>query len=221
MCKHYERMRNGLCNPSLYHNKTKEFKFRCEEIKAMFIPKYCEQTGYQSLFKRVIDLCTLDGFTAQGFPTSPMLANIVLRGFDQTMIEYCTQHDIIYSRYADDLAFSSKTLNKTELKKIIKKKVYRLLWAYGFQPNTKKTTWRSKGGCMKVCGVVVNVKTSVKRRLVRLFRAKVHHATVKNKKRTTKSEIRALKGWASYLMAIDHDKGKKYMDQLVAFEKAM
>jgi hypothetical protein len=72
---------------------------------------------------------------------------------------------------------------------------------------------------MKVCGVVVNVKTSIKRSMVRLFRAKVHHAIVKNKDTTTKAELRSLKGWASYLMAIDHDKGQKYMNQLVEFEK--
>lgn len=221
MCKNYERMRNGLCSPSLYHNKAKQYKFKCEEIKAMFIPDYCEKTGYESLFKRVVELCTLDGFTAQGFPTSPMLANIVLRGFDQSMIEFCNENGVMYTRYADDLAFSSKTHTKKELKDLLKKKVYRLLWAYGFKPNTKKTTWRSKGGCMKVCGVVVNVKTSVKRRLVRQFRAKVHHAIVKNAKTTTKSEIRSLKGWASYLMAIDHDKGQKYMNQLLEFERKM
>jgi len=220
MCRHYERMRNGLCNPSLYHNKTQNFKYKCEEIKAVFIPDYCEQTGYQSLFKRVIELCTLEGFTAQGFPTSPMLANIVLRGFDKTMIEFCKENDIVYTRYADDLAFSSKTLNRQELKDLIQKKVYRLLWAYGFKPNYKKTTWRTKGGCMKVCGVVVNVKTSVKRRDVRIFRAKVHHATVKDKRHTTKAQLRSLKGWASYLMAIDPDKGKKYMTQLLEFEKS-
>lgn len=220
MCRHYERMRNGLCHPSLYHNKTQSFKFKCEEIKAVFIPKYCEQTGYQSLIKRMIELCTLEGFTAQGFPTSPMLANIVLRGFDKTMIEYCKEHDIVYTRYADDLAFSSKVHNKHELRNLIKKKVYRLLWAYGFKPNIKKTTWRSKGGCMRVCGVVVNTKTSVQRSEVKLFRARVHHATVKHKRNTTKADIKSLKGWASYLMAIDQNKGRRYMDQLVEFERS-
>lgn len=214
-------MMNGMCHPSLYHNKTTDFKCKCEEIKAIFIPEYCKETGYESLFTRIIELCTIGGFTAQGFPTSPMLANIVMRGFDIKMLEYCKQNNIIYTRYADDMAFSSKTLNKNKLQEKIQKKVYRLLWAFGFKPNIKKTIWKSKGGCMKVCGVVVNVKTSVKRSLVRLFRAKVHHAVVKNKDKTKKSELRTLKGWAAYLMSIDHDKGKKYMDQLSAFERSI
>jgi len=221
LCKYYERMMYGLCHPSLYHNKLKNYQYKCEEIKALFIPEYCQTTGYQSLFKRIIELCTISGHTAQGFPTSPMLANIVMRGYDEKMLKYCGERGIVYTRYADDMAFSSMSLDKNDLKAIVQKKAYRLLWAFGFKPNMKKTIWKNRGGCMKVCGVVVNEKTSVKRKLVMLFRAKVHHATVKNKEHTTKSLIRQLKGWASYLMSIDHNKGQKYMNQLIEFEKKM
>jgi len=217
-CKNYERMLDGRCNPSLYHNKTKNYDFKCEEIKAVHIPSYCEETGYISLFNRVIELCTFEGFTAQGFPTSPMLANIVMRGFDKSMKEYCAPEGIAYTRYADDLAFSSARLTKFELKKLIKQKAYQLLWAYGFAPNKKKTIWKSSAGRLKICGVVVNVKKSVQRRDVHKFRAEVHHATVKHADETTKGDLRKLKGWASYLMSIDHDKGKKYMEQLLVFE---
>ena len=41
-----------------------------------------------------------------------------------------------------------------------------------------------------------------------------------NKNKTKPSEIKSLKGWASYLMSIDLKKGQKYMDQLVAFQRA-
>jgi len=218
-CKHYERMMDGLCNPSLYHNKTQDFKFKCEEIKAVLIKEYCDATGYQSLFNRVIELCTVDGFTAQGFPTSPMIANIVMKGFDQSMIEYCKSRDIEYTRYADDLAFSSKSMSKKELKKTIKQQAYRQLWAYGFMPNKKKTLWKTKAGRLKVCGVVVNEKTSIQRNTVHMFRAKVHHATVKHAEQTTKARLKQLKGYASFMMSIDYEKGKKYMNQLMTFEK--
>lgn len=218
-CRHYERMLDGRCNPSLYHNKAKDYDFKCEEIKAVFIPEYCDETGYISLFNRIIDLCTFEGYTAQGFPTSPMLANIVMRGFDQSMKEHCAAFGITYTRYADDLAFSSNKMTKFELKKEVKQKAYQLLWAYGFAPNKKKTIWKSNAGRLKICGVVVNVKKSVQRKDVHKFRAEVHHATVKHAEKTTKGDLRKLKGWASFLMSIDHDKGKKYMNQLLAFEK--
>jgi len=220
LCKNYERMLNGRCHPSLYHNKFTDFEFKCEEIKAVHIPEYCEQMGYQSLFNRIIGLCTYDNYTAQGFPTSPVIANIVLRGFDQSISEYCKEHNVTYTRYADDLSFSSKVHNKDELRNTIQKKAYALLRAYNFKPKYKKTKWKSKTGRMKICGIVVNVKKSIQRSEVKLFRAKVHHATVKNANDTTRLDLRKLKGWASFLMSVDHKKGKKYMNQLLDFERS-
>lgn len=217
-CKYYERMLDGLCNPSLYRNKTTNFKFKCDEIKAVHIPEYCKQIGYDSLFKRVIDICTYNGYTAQGFPTSPIIANMVLRGFDNTMTAYCAENNIAYSRYADDLAFSSMTLTKEELRKLVMQKAYRQLWGYGFKANKKKTIFKSNAGRLKICGVVVNEKKNVQRSVIHKFRAKVHHAVVKFPERTTKTRIRQLKGFASFVMSINHDKGKKYMDKLLVFE---
>ncbi len=217
-CKRYPDMVDGKCSPSLYMNKNVKFVHRCEEIKAILIEDYCKKTGYQSLFKRIIDICIYKGFAAQGFPTSPMIANIVMRGFDKSITKYCDDLGIKYTRYADDLSFSSRTMSSKELKAKTKQKVYRLLWAFGFEPNREKTRYRSKAGRLSICGIVVNVKTSIKRYAVKLFRAKVHHATVKFADDTTRSKIRSLKGWASFLMAVDFNKGKKYMDKLTAFE---
>lgn len=217
-CKNYERMLNGQCSPSLYHNKTKKYDYRCEEIKAVYIPEYCKETGYQSLFNRIIQLSTYHGTTAQGFPTSPVLANIVMRGFDEKIMEYCKKRGVNCSRYADDIAFSSKEIGKYELKDFIQTKIYRWLWAFGFKPNREKTTWKSKGGRLKICGIVVNTKKSIQRSVMMRFRAMVHHATVKEADKTTKSMLRKLKGYASFVMSVDFKKGKKYMDQLIKFE---
>lgn len=218
-CKNYERMLDGRCNPSLYHNKTQKFECACEEMKALYIPGYCEKNGYTSLFKMIINACTYKGHVAQGFPTSPIIANIVMRGFDQAMSEHCQKYGVTYTRYADDLSFSSTTMNKHELRRVIQGKAMRLLWAFGFKANPKKTSWRGRGGRMKVCGVVVNDKMSVQASDVHLFRAKVHHACVKNADETTESDIKKLKGYAAFIMSVDRDKGKKYMDQLSNFER--
>lgn len=217
-CKYYTRMMEGLCDPSLYKNKSTDFKYKCDEIKAVFIPNYCEEVGYVSLFKRVIDICTYNGYTAQGFPTSPVIANIVLRGFDQTMSNHCEENGVMYTRYADDLAFSSMTHTKEELKKIVMQKAYRQLWGYGFKANKKKTIFKSRSGRLKICGVVVNEKKNIQRSVLHKFRAKVHHAIIKFPEKTTKTRVRQLKGFASFVMSINHEKGKKYMDKLLAFE---
>lgn len=220
LCRNYEKMLDGECNPSLYKNKEQNFPHKCEEIKAVFIPEFCNATGYESLLLKIIELCTINGFTVQGYPTSPTIANIVMRGFDKTMSEYCKEKEINYTRYADDLAFSSKTLTKHQLRNVTKKKAYSLLWAYKFNPNRKKTMYKSKAGRLKICGVVVNVKKNVQRSLIHLFRAKVHHATVMHADKTTKARIKHLKGWASFLMSINPVKGNYYMSKLADFETA-
>jgi hypothetical protein len=218
MCKYHERMCDGKCHPSLYKNKAQKFEFGCEEMKAIFIPTYCERTGYQPLFQSIIQLCTINGFTAQGFPTSPVLANIVMRGFDGSIAAFCSQHDIVYTRYADDLAFSSKTMSRDELKSLILPKVRHLLWAYHFRVNQKKISFTTRSRRMRLCGVVVNQKKSVSRDIVNSFRGEIHHVTVKHPEEATKKRLRHLKGVASFIMSIDRDKGAKYMQKIRDFE---
>lgn len=219
-CKYHERMLDGKCNPSLYANKKKKFEFGCEEMKAVFIPTYCERRGFQPLIQTIIDLCTIDGFTAQGFPTSPVLANIVMRGVDLRLAKFCDENGIIYTRYADDLAFSSKTMSRDQLKSLVLPKVRRLLWAFKFRINNKKISFTTKARRMRLCGVVVNTKLSPTRQLVNTLRGQIHRATVIQPDQTTKKDIRHLKGVTSFVMSIDRLKGEKYMNKLREFDKS-
>lgn len=219
LCKNYEKMLDGECHPSMYQNKNKKFSHRCEELKAIFLPEYCEKTGYKSLYKYIIKLCTYKGHTVQGFTTSPVIANIVLNIFDKILNNFCTKRNITYTRYADDLAFSSKVHNKKALEKILKEFVTSLIIDNNFEVNNKKTFWKSGKGYIKICGVVVDKnRICVPRYKVRHFRARVHYATVKFKDETSKSKIRSLKGYASYIMSVDPGKGNRYMSQLKNFE---
>jgi ribosomal 30S subunit maturation factor RimM len=94
-----------------------------------------------------------------------------------------------------------------------------MLWAFGFKANKDKTRYRNNTTRLKVCGIVVNTKISIQRSEIKRFRAKVHHAIVKFPDHTTKTRLRELKGWASFLMSADEQKGKYYMNQLTAFEQ--
>ena len=51
-------------------------------------------------------LTTCRGRLPQGAPTSPLLANLVLSGFDGEIRAVCEQNGIRYSSWVDDLAFS-------------------------------------------------------------------------------------------------------------------
>ncbi|MCK7634442.1 MULTISPECIES: reverse transcriptase family protein [unclassified Shewanella] len=44
-----------------------------------------------------------------GFPTSPAISNLIFRKVDLLIEKYCDNKNIIYTRYADDMLFSSST----------------------------------------------------------------------------------------------------------------
>lgn len=65
---------------------------------------------------RLSKICTKDGVLVQGSPTSPILSNMVLVEFDETLTRYCNNKKLIYTRYADDILISSKNkFNPTAL----------------------------------------------------------------------------------------------------------
>ena len=102
-----------------------------------------------------------------GAPTSPVLSNIVCYKLDLNIEEYCFNKNIKYTRYADDLSFSSDNVftNKiiNELKKIITD--------YGFALNDKKFRLLSSKSKQVVTGLVVNQKPNVDRKYIRRLRA--------------------------------------------------
>ncbi|WP_445682650.1 reverse transcriptase domain-containing protein [Radicibacter daui] len=79
-------------------------------------------------------ICFKDGSLPQGAATSPYLSNIISRKIDKRLSAVSSKLDINYTRYADDLSFSSQNpLNGFE------KIVEGILISEGFFPNRKKT----------------------------------------------------------------------------------
>jgi RNA-directed DNA polymerase len=49
-----------------------------------------------------------EGFLPQGAPSSPMLSNLVMKRIDERLTRLAASRSFSYTRYADDLAFSTK-----------------------------------------------------------------------------------------------------------------
>lgn len=47
-----------------------------------------------------------------GFITSPVISNIIFRKIDIQIQKFCSERDIVYTRYADDMLFSSNKNNR-------------------------------------------------------------------------------------------------------------
>lgn len=96
------------------------------------------------------------GFLPQGAPTSPMLSNLVMTKVDQKFEALANSYDFRYTRYADDLAFSTKkSVTMAELKKL-KKAINSILQKKNFNINNRKTSISGPGSRRIVLGILVD-----------------------------------------------------------------
>lgn len=126
----------GLCCMQLYCGKDKDGK---------------------AIIKRVLP---------QGAPTSPILTNAICDKLDRRLQGLAKRFNLKYSRYADDITFSSMHYVYSpdgeffsELKRIISEQ--------NFVINESKTRLQKKGARQEVTGIVVCEKTNVVRRYTR------------------------------------------------------
>ena len=98
-------------------------------------------------------ICTLNGVLPQGAPTSPMLSNLILSEADESLLSYCTERNIVYTRYADDLTFS--TDRRIDYGHLIGK-VKVTLAKEKLEVNNEKTKIFHRNQSQNVTGIVVN-----------------------------------------------------------------
>lgn len=111
-----------------------------------------------------------------GAPSSPLLSNILLYDFDLKVSAYCAERGITYTRYADDLSFSTNT---PEILREIEGQVAEI--CRQTRPprlvlNETKTVHASKKGPRRVTGLVLanDGLVSIGRSRKREIRAAVH-----------------------------------------------
>ena len=111
------------------------------------------------------------GHLPQGAPTSPMLANLAVSALDERLSMLAEKHGLIYTRYADDMMFST---NDNSWERSVTPNfigaVYKELGAEGLSPNVAKTVVSSPGARRIVLGLLVDKDTP---RLTRHFRSQL------------------------------------------------
>lgn len=128
--------------------------------------------GYpEGVSDTLAELSTYKGQLPMGAPTSPYLSNIVATRLDRRFINLSEKMDFRYTRYADDLAFSSKDKNFTRHIPFFK----RIIADEGFEVNEEKIVIARKGGQQKITGVVVNKKVNIDRKEYKRLRAVIHN----------------------------------------------
>ena len=96
------------------------------------------------------------GVLPQGAPTSPMLSNLVCKELDTDLATFAESHQLTYTRYADDITFSSTAHKPSISIPILRYNVKSIIYKHHFFVNEKKI--RIAGPCSKkvVLGLLVD-----------------------------------------------------------------
>lgn len=122
------------------------------------------------LFTHPINVCDDTKLVLpQGSPISPILTNILCQKLDRRLSGLAKRFKSKYSRYADDISFSSNenVFNnynfQKELKRIIEEDQKLTI-------NNRKTRLQKKGFKQEVTGLIINEKVNVSRKYVKQLR---------------------------------------------------
>lgn len=109
----------------------------------------------------LLDIILYEDKLIQGTPIAPVVSNLVFRSLDIRIERYCCKQKIVYSRYVDDLLFSSE--NRNVFSKNFIRTIKRILKSKGFDINYSKL--RKANNRMALNGFVVdeNVRLSRKK----------------------------------------------------------
>ena len=105
----------------------------------------------------------------QGAPTSPILTNVVCQRLDYLLSAVAKRFGLKYSRYADDITFSSMH-NVYQSNSEFLKELGRIIAEQGFHIKETKTRLQKDGYRKEVTGLLVNDKVNVQKRYIKQLR---------------------------------------------------
>lgn len=169
--------------------------------------------GYNSQIAFLLtNICTHHGALPQGAVTSAHLANLICRKMDYRLAGYCQKHDIVFTRYADDMAFSSD--NRDTLKKAYKT-ICKIIKDEGFIVNDLKTRFMTPKCRKQILGITINDnQIKVSKDLKRKVRVMIHRSIATGEYNNND----VIKGYISYINSIEPgylEKTKKYISELI------
>lgn len=99
---------------------------------------------------------SLIGVLPQGAATSPALSNLVARQLDEDLQEYAQNIGFVYTRYADDLTFSSVNLPPSLSINTIRQQIIKIIRKNHFIENKDKIRIAGPGAKKLVLGLLVD-----------------------------------------------------------------
>lgn len=94
---------------------------------------------FKEHMKTIVKACTYNNKLPLGFTISPMLTEIYMKSFDESVVGLANKKGYIYTRYADDIMISSDKVIKDEEKDCIVKNIEKLLHEKKLKLNKTKS----------------------------------------------------------------------------------
>lgn len=154
-------------------------------------------------------LCIHKDALPQGAPTSPAISNIIMREFDDAVGTWCTERDIAYTRYCDDMTFSGD-FDPRPVIRLVKEQLRKL----GLFLNDKKTVVVRKGQRHSVTGIVVNETVHIPASYKKHIRQQMYYCTKYGfqshlnriqRSETAEEFVAKLIGQINYVLSVEPD----------------
>lgn len=116
----------------------------------------------------------------QGAPTSGAICNwVACHRLDPQILEICDRWGMTYTRYADDLEFSTVEKLSREQVNTFKLEILQAVFDSGYRANKKKTRVARAGRQQRLLGMTINEKPNVMRKQFRNLRAQIHNCKLR------------------------------------------
>jgi RNA-directed DNA polymerase len=159
----------------------------------------------------------------QGAPTSPALTNLLCRRLDRRLDGMAKSRGFIYTRYADDLTFSTTDGEKLRDIGNILKGTHGIVTHEGLTIHPDKTRVLRQSQQQEVTGIVVNQKLNVDRATLRRFRATLYQIEkdgLAGKQWGQGADLlQSIAGFANYVAMVDPIKGREFLASVQRIQK--
>lgn len=183
------RGKSIITNARVHRNRKYVLNMDLEDFFGSFhfgrVLGFFEKNKNFSMDKKVAivmaQLTCYNGALPQGAPTSPIVSNLIFQIVDMRILELARKYRLDYTRYADDLTFSTNDKRFRNNKDEFITKMSSLLRKSGFSINEEKTRFLCYSSRQSVTGITVNEKLNVSHEYIKTTRAMAYSLYTKGK----------------------------------------
>lgn len=225
----FEREKTIITNSEIHKNKRIVFNTDIKDffstihfgrVRGFFIKNRYFRMD-ENIATMLAQLVCYNGSLPQGSPTSPIIGNLICNTLDIKILKLCKKFKLNYTRYADDLTFSTNNKLFSDEFQLFYNNLEEQVNQSGFLINTNKNRFLCKDNRQTVTGLTVNKKVNVNRDFYLKTRAMAY--CLYNSGEFTidgeKANINQLEGRFSFINRLDKNQNKKKFNMLLPSEK--